>query len=155
MGEGTSFSIRALRKFNVCGGRARERELPEGDDDTSLDPRDDRRQYHRIRGAGWVPPLSTGAEGLVGASAYHVQDFTQPSPRSGDEGAGEPVRRPRFNPIDEELRQRTREEESARHDAGGATSRAMTSASSGGSEGTTLGAMTSALRVDLEQVVAR
>ena len=35
-GNYTSFSIWALRKFSVCGGRRRD--LPEGDDDTTLDP---------------------------------------------------------------------------------------------------------------------
>ena len=71
----TSFSLSALRRFSVCGGRRRE--IPEGHDDTSLDPRDDRRQYHRVRGAGWVPPLTSGLEGLMGASEYPVRDFTQ------------------------------------------------------------------------------
>ena len=116
----TSFSLRALRKFSVCGGRRRE--VPEGDDDTSLDPRDDRRQYHRVRGAGWVPPLTSGLEGLMGASEYHVRDFTQPSPRSGDEGAGEPVRQLMFNPIGEEMLRRAREESSAEHGAGNTAS---------------------------------
>ena len=116
----TSFSMRSLRKFSVCGGRRRD--IPEGDDDTSLDPRDDRRQYHRARGAGWVPPLTTGLEGLVGGSECHVRDFTQPSPRSGDEGAGEPRRPSMFRPIDEEVRQRTRQERSEGHGAGDTTS---------------------------------